>query len=234
MVDTANLSLPLLDAAQAQKHVTLNEALSRIDGVLARMVTSASLGSPPVAVDGAAHIVQGGTGAWTGHDTQIAVAANGGWQFFAPPAGWRVWSVQDGAEMFFDGTDWHAHVAAVAAGSALTVQEVQTFDHDLGAGSVSITTEVIADKSVVLGISARVIEAITGASSWSLGVPGSADRYGSGFGTGLNSFAEGVTGQPVTYYGGVPVEITASGGAFTGGRLRVAVHAMRIAAPAPI
>lgn len=33
MVDTARLSLPLMDAAQAQKHVTHNDALVRLDAI---------------------------------------------------------------------------------------------------------------------------------------------------------------------------------------------------------
>ncbi|MEM7239109.1 MAG: DUF2793 domain-containing protein, partial [Pseudomonadota bacterium] len=78
---------------------------------------------------------------------------------------------------------------------------------------------------------ARVIEAIAGATDWSLGVSGDPTRYGSGFGTALNSIAEGVTGQPVTYYGGEPVEITSTGGAFTAGRLRIAIHFQSVRAP---
>lgn len=232
MAETANLELMLLDAAQAQKHVTMNEALSRIDDLLFGAVASVGQTAPPVPVDGEAHIVGSpATGDWAGHDNQLAYAANGGWRFLIPRAGWKVWSLSDHQDLFCDSVDWRPGVVACSTGAAATMQHVLEFDHVLAAGGSSMTAEVIPDKAIVLGISARVIEAVSGVSAWSLGVPGSPDRYGSGFGTALNSFAEGVTGQPIAYYGGVPLEITATGGSFTGGTLRIAVHYQAIAAP---
>ena len=38
MTDTANLLLPLLQAAQAQKHVTVNEALLRLDALVQQIM----------------------------------------------------------------------------------------------------------------------------------------------------------------------------------------------------
>ncbi|MEM7505527.1 MAG: DUF2793 domain-containing protein [Pseudomonadota bacterium] len=232
MAETANLDLALLDAAQAQKHVTMNEALTRIDDLLFGAVASVGQTAPPVPVDGEAHVVGApATGDWSGHENQIAYAANGGWRFLTPRPGWRVWSLSDHHDLFCDSVEWRPGVSACSAGAAVTTQGVLEFDHVLATGGASTSVETIPDKAIVLGISARVIEAITGASTWSLGVPGSPDRYGSGFGTALNSLAEGVTGQPIAYYGGVPVEVTAAGGSFTGGTLRIAVHFQAITAP---
>lgn len=231
MVDTANLTLPLLDAAQAQKHVTMNEALARIDALGFAAVASVGSSVPPVSIDGETHVVgQGATGAWTGRDLEIAIAQNGGWEFFAPRAGWQVWSLADHVFLVFDGAAWQGGAVAVSSGGAATVQEVMEFDQTLS-GSVATSTEVIPDKASVLGITARVVEVIAGATDWSLGVSSDPTRYGAGFGTALNSAAEGVTGQPVTYYGGEPVEITANGGSFTAGRLRIAVHFQAVRAP---
>ncbi|MEL6477263.1 MAG: DUF2793 domain-containing protein, partial [Pseudomonadota bacterium] len=157
----------------------------------------------------------------------------GGWSFFAPRQGWQVWSLEAHHWLFFGGEGWVPQVIACSPGSAVTVHEVLEFDQDL-AGPVTKTTEVIPDKAVVIGVSARVVTAIDGAATWALGVPGSPQRYGSGFGGALNTFAEGVTGQPQAYYGGTPIEITAGGGAFSGGTIRIAVHYQRITAPAPV
>lgn len=231
MADTANLALPLLDAAQAQKHVTMNEALARIDALSFGAVASVGASTPPASVDGETHVVgQGATLDWAGHDDEIAIGTNGGWEFYAPRPGWQVWSLADHAFLVFDGAAWQGGAVAVSPGGASTAQKVLEFDHALS-GAVSTTAEEIPDKASVLGITARVIEAIAGATDWSLGVSTDPTRYGAGFGAALNSVAEGVTGQPVTYYGGTSLAIAANGGSFTAGILRIAVHYQSIAAP---
>ena len=50
MTDTSNLTLPLLAAAQAQKHVTVNEALQRLDGVVQLTLRSRSEATPMVCI----------------------------------------------------------------------------------------------------------------------------------------------------------------------------------------
>ena len=47
MGETANLGLPLLQPAQAQKHVTVNEALVRLDAALHLSLLSISTATPP-------------------------------------------------------------------------------------------------------------------------------------------------------------------------------------------
>ena len=47
-----NLNLPLMQASQAQKHVTHNEALNILDTAAQLSVQSSSVTTPPVAVDG--------------------------------------------------------------------------------------------------------------------------------------------------------------------------------------
>jgi hypothetical protein len=84
----------------------------------------------------------------------------------------------------------------------------------------------------VLGVTGRVLTELTGATGWSLGVTGSPDRYGTGYGTGAGSFAHGVTGQPQAYYGQTELAVTAEGGAFTGGTVRLAVHLLDLQPPA--
>ncbi len=46
-MDTARLHLPLLAAAQAQKHVTHNEALSALDAIIHLSVLDRQIDSPP-------------------------------------------------------------------------------------------------------------------------------------------------------------------------------------------
>lgn len=225
--------MPLLDAAQAQKHVTLNEALVRADALGAGLAQDWGLTVPPVApLDGSVWIVAAvATGDWGGHDDEIALFLNGGWAFIAPWPGASFWVPGLGNRLTWTGAAWVEGVVAASPGGAATVQRVIEVDHALAAGANSVTGGVIPDKAVVMGVTARVTAAITGASGWSLGVSGATDRYGTGYGTALGAFAHGVTGQPQAYYGATALEITAEGGAFTAGAVRLAVHLQEIIPP---
>lgn len=80
MTDTAKLGLPLIQAAQAQKHVTVNEALARIDALVQLTLGSVTLTAPPgVPGEGDAYgVPAGATGGWAGKDRQVALYLNGG------------------------------------------------------------------------------------------------------------------------------------------------------------
>jgi hypothetical protein len=85
---TPALSLPLLIAGQAQKEFYVNQALSLLDALYARVVTASQATPPASAPDGACYRVTGpATGAWTGHNDQVAVRAGGDWHFVAPVEG---------------------------------------------------------------------------------------------------------------------------------------------------
>lgn len=232
MSDTNLLKLPLLDAAQAQKHVTLNEALVRTDVLASGRVEGVAF-TDPAATDGTAWIVGAAAGgAFAGQDDALALFLNGGWEFIAPWAGARFWIADEAVWATFDGNDWITDHVAGSRGGAATRMRVIEHDHVLDGAVTSTTAAIIPDKAVVIGVTARVTEAIGGATDWSMGVAGSPDRYGSGYGTAAGGFAHGVTGQPQAYYGSTPLEITSDGPAFTGGRLKIAVHCLEITPPA--
>ena len=236
MSDTPRYNLPLLDAAQAQKHVTINEALVRTDALASARVENRGLTVPPTgAVDGEAYIVgDAATGDWAGQDGDLTLFLNGGWDFVTPWSGLTVWLEDERTHATYDDGVWVTGRTGGAAGGAVTLTRIAEIDHTLDAAAVSTTASVIPDKAIVLGVTGRVIEAITGAASWSLGVAGSPDRYGSGYGVALNAFAHGVTGQPQAYFGATALEITADTGSFTGGRIRLAVHYANITPPSAI
>ena len=85
----------------------------------------------------------------------------------------------------------------------------------------------------MIGVSARVIEAVSGAglTGWRVGVAGAADRYGTGIGIALNSSLRGVSGTPVAYYGDTPLRIEPEGGDFAAGKVRLAIHCLEISPP---
>jgi hypothetical protein len=234
MANTYNFGMPLLDAAQAQKHVTVNEAVARADAVAQMRLKARGLTVPPVAVDGTAYgIGAGASGAWAGHDGEVAVQANGGWVFMQPKRGWRGWDEASAEAITYDGTNWQSDAVVVSAGGAGTHWRVAEIDHVIMAGADSTTVNVIPNGAQVVGVTGRVTSAITGTgiASWQLGVAGSVNRYGSGLGLGLNAWAKGLSGQPLTYYADTPLVITPDAGSFTGGTLRLCVHYIELSAP---
>lgn len=233
MSDTLNFSMPLLDAAQSQKHVTVNEALLRADILAARHVISRSLSTPPAApVDGTAYVVGvAATDEWTGSEGEFALFLNGGWQFSQPWDGANFWVEDEKTTVVHLDGEWIEIGTAASTNAAATAIRVIETDHVLANSVVSTTTPVIPDKAIVLGVTGRVITPVTGATTWSIGVSGSPDRYGSGYGTAAGSFARGVTGQPQAYFGATPLEITSDGPAFSSGSVRLAVHCFELAPP---
>ncbi|MEM1298706.1 MAG: DUF2793 domain-containing protein [Pseudomonadota bacterium] len=235
MSDTLRFNLPLLDAAQAQKHVTVNEALARADALASARVESRTLSAPPSgSLDGEAYIVgTQASGEWSGQDGDLALSLNGGWDFVKPWSGCTVWIESERSHVVYDDGAWVAGRSSGGASGAVSLTRIAELDQVLS-GAATTTGPAIPDKAVVLGVTGRVIAPITGATAWSLGVPGSPDRYGTGFGSDLNAFAHGVTGQPQAYFGATPLEITSEGGDFTGGEVRLAVHYLDIVPPSVV
>jgi hypothetical protein len=109
MTTTANISITLLEAAQAQKEVTINEALKRVDALLNNAVLDRGLATPPGSpAEGDMYIVApSATGAWASKDGQIAYFDQV-WKFIPPSAG-SVLMVNDEATQYYhDGTGWRS------------------------------------------------------------------------------------------------------------------------------
>ncbi|MBL4807954.1 MAG: DUF2793 domain-containing protein [Rhodobacteraceae bacterium] len=234
MSNTYNFALPLVQAAQAQKHVTVNEALARVDAVTQMRLVNINVVAPPAATDGMAYGVGvSAIGDWVGHDGEIAIYANGGWVFLLPKFGWKAWNENTNVPMVYDGVDWQPEALVVSIGGAATFSRIAELDHVLASAATSTTIDMIPQNAVVYGVTARIISEITGAgvSSWSVGVPGSPSQYGSGLGLALNSYAHGLSGSPQAYYGATPLVITADAGSFSGGVVRLAVHYLELGRP---
>ena len=105
------LSLPYLQPAQAQKHVTHNEALRILDAVTQLTVAAADTGEPPAAPQQGARYIVGpaATDDWQGQENAIAIFTDGAWQFFQPETGWRADVAASGETLRFDGTGWAPH-----------------------------------------------------------------------------------------------------------------------------
>jgi uncharacterized protein DUF2793 len=123
MDTTPNLSLPFIAAAQAQKHVTHNEALRALDAIVQLMVLDKDLSAPPASpAEGARYIVgPSATGAWAGQTDRIAAWQDGAWAFYVPGEGWLAWVADEDTLYIRNGSVW-----TFAAGSLSNVAEDTT------------------------------------------------------------------------------------------------------------
>ena len=234
MADTSQLNLPLLSPSQAQKHVTVNEAFARLDGLTQMVLASRTATTPPAsAEEGTSYAVpSGAVNAWAGQDGAVATFANGGWVFAIPKRGWRGFIADESVTVLHDGSEWQAGALALSPSGAGTFLKVDEVEHVIGAGAVSTTTGQIASGVMVIAVTARVLVAVTGTlTSWQLGSAAAANRFGSGLGLGAGSYARGMLSQPMTYWGAAPLLLTATGGVFAGGRVRIAVHYLDLSLP---
>ena len=117
MTDTPNLALPLIAAAQAQKHVTHNEALLAIDALLQCAVADRDLASPPASPgEGARYIVAAGAGgAWAGQSDSIAFRQDGAWTFRAPRPGFLAFVADEAQLYLYGGAGWVPLASALGA-----------------------------------------------------------------------------------------------------------------------
>jgi hypothetical protein len=233
MSDTPQLQLPLLASAQAQKHVTVNEALVRLDALTHPIALSASVQNPPSAMDGDAYVVPAGaTGAWQDQQNSLAVFDNGGWLFLTPRRGWRIWVEDENDYSTFVGDRWVSALSSAYKEGAYSSIRTTTADETL-TGSSHLTSLVLPDRSLVIGVTARVLDTIggVGVSGWRIGVAGFDDRYGSAIGLAQESSSNGVTGSPVAYFADTPLLITSEGGVFDEGQVRLAVHYILLSPP---
>jgi len=102
------LALPLLAPAQASKHITVNEALLRLEAAGRISVVSRTIAAPLETVeDGARFIVPEDIHIGNIPSGQIAVRQNGGWWALPPENGQRVWCEDEGAALIYRDSAWH-------------------------------------------------------------------------------------------------------------------------------
>ena len=144
-----NLKLPYLAPAQAQKHLTHNEALRQLDAIV-QLSVSSIIDSPPASPENGLRVIIGSAPeeVFAGKENHIAAFQDGAWAYYAPQIGWRSYVETHSNLYIYDGLAWSsvtaqeaiegASVFGVNAGADLTNRLVvkspaSLFDHD-GAG----------------------------------------------------------------------------------------------------
>ena len=105
------LDLPYILPDQAQKHITHNEALLRLDGIVQASVLSSAQPEPPAtAQDGDRYIVApsatGAANPWAGQDGAIAMMTGAVWTFLVPQDGWLCFDREGDALLVHRGGAW--------------------------------------------------------------------------------------------------------------------------------
>lgn len=124
MVTSPKLGIQLLDVAQAQKEVTVNEAFLRLESLLHGVISKGDNTPPANPADGDSYLLgDTPTGAWAGKALHLAFYVDGnGWRFVAPKEGMAVWvAADDNRAIYHDGA-WQAvlEVAPTEAPSGAT------------------------------------------------------------------------------------------------------------------
>lgn len=109
--ETARHQLPLLAVSQAQKEITHNEALARIDALLHPVVEDQQA-TPPVLTEldfGKCWLIAGSpTGEWAGKPGQIAIWVAGSWRYSVACEGMRIRLLSSGLDLVYAGGLWIA------------------------------------------------------------------------------------------------------------------------------
>jgi hypothetical protein len=126
--NSARHQLPFLAVGQAQKEITHNEALLRIDALL-HMVVESELSTPPtIAVDtqtGQCWLIgPSPTGQWQGKQGQIASWTGASWRYLVPVDRMKVYNKALGIDMLRSQTAWIAPalIANPLAGSVIDAE----------------------------------------------------------------------------------------------------------------
>ncbi len=223
MTQTPHLALDYLQPEQAQKHVTINDALRRLDGLVQLSIIDRTHATPPTEPEnGARYIVAASpTDAWADEAGKLALFEDTAWHFFAPQKGWRIWDEATAELLVYNGTDWQS-VGAGGASYFGTVKQLVAFPNP--------TFLTIPSHVTLLGVAATIVTPIEGVQSWSLGVADSLTQFGNNLPLTTDSEIIGPT-TPQVLWQNTPVVMTPSGGAFTAGQVVVAAYYIKLPMP---
>lgn len=206
---TPRFGLPFIVQGQAQKEVTHNDALVRLDALIDLYILDRDLTAPPGSpTDGDAYIVAANpTGAWAGQAGNIAYVIDGGWRFHVPVKGMVAYVADEQKMIVFIASGW------VDLVSLLALQNISK----LGILTAADTTNRLAVKSDAILFSHDDVTPGTGDLRVTLNKSAAAKDSGfvfqDGFGTralfgllGDDDFTVKVTPDGSSFFTGVSID----------------------------
>lgn len=112
-------------------------------------------------------------------------------------------------------------IAQAANGANIQVGVIETLVTVLGS-STTASVQIPAN-CIVLSVGALVVTTITGPTSFEVGVSGNLTQFGSGLSLSAGSTNYGLIG-PTAFYSPTSLIVTASGGTFASGQVRLSIH----------
>jgi hypothetical protein len=141
MANTAHLGFALVEQSQAQKEVTVNQALVRIDALLNTGAKSRVVTAPPISPgEGDVYIVPASaTGDWAGKAGQISYFEQV-WRFVMPNEGMTLWVNDENVLYSYDGSAWvkSADVSEIQNASKVGVNTVADASNRLAVASDAV------------------------------------------------------------------------------------------------
>jgi Major tropism determinant N-terminal domain len=136
--------------------------------------------------------------------------------------------VQDGAT----NGGFIASAAHGVLGSFLQLKTLEGIIETITPGGTTFTSALqIPARSMVIGVSHRVIAAITGCTAFEIGTAATPNLFATGLGTGAGSNNAGI-GGPNNFYSATALFLTSTaGGNFTGGTIRLSIKYLTIGPP---
>jgi len=244
MTYTNRLKLPLLYSGQAQKEITHNEALNLLDVLVNPVAQEININSPPTDLKTGKLYVIGlePTGEFKDHKNKIAQRLENSWRFIKPHKWLEVTYSKDGIKYRFTGSNWeqigsillpvrtnpqisNEYLIKKDTGEYLQVLHLEEERKLLDEFTES--TIKIPHHSYVIAVNIRVIEEITGAASFSIGVSDDPKRYGNNLSFAKDTTNIGLTNHPLTYWNDTSIRITADNNRFTSGMIHIALQILK-------
>jgi len=232
MSDTStNLALPYIQPAQAQKHVTHNEALRRLDTLVQLTVVSVTTPTLPTSpLPGDRYVVpENATGLWADRKAELAAFEGDVWTYYQPSTGWTAWVADSAQLVTFNGANWIAsttpdlqNLSGVGIGAAsdpanpLVVSGEATLLNHAGAGhQLKLNKAASSDTASLLfqtGFSGRAEMGTTGSDSLEIKVSPDGSTFKQSIIadaiTGVVEFPSGVRGLAEDQFGTAPLTTT--------------------------
>ena len=235
------LALPYMAAAQAQKHVTHNEALRLLDALVQLSVKSATVAAAPTSpAEGDRYLVpSGGGGAFAGQAGKLAVWQDAAWSFLSPNPGWLAYILDVSTLRYFDGAAWQAVCAIPAsipslginasadATNRLAVSAVATLLNHAGNGhQLKLNKATTSDTASILyqtGFSGRAELGLTGDDGFHFKVSADGATWREALTidrtSGVVAFPQGMTSQAISQNLLINGDFLINQRVFTGGAL---------------